>query len=194
MDAQIWFISIAVKLTNISLTVSWKVLPGRCPDMRIKTQVCFSATNLPNYQNLKTQRIKIITSMCQMTLQDSSDHVYPPTGHVRPWDFVQPWDLVQAWYYCPHFMKIATETQFQFTNYNHWWFEAKWVLGSHAFPSTICPRDRCPAMRSETWVGSFASKILHNENVRTQFIKILKISPSKTSLKDGYHHIFTPAG
>ena len=52
----------------------------------------------------------------------------------------------------------------------------------------------CPAMRSETWVGSFASKILHNENFRTQFIKILKISPSKTSLKDGYHHIYTPAG
>ena len=46
-----------------------------------------------------------------MTLQDSSDHFYPPTGHVRPWDFVQPWDLVQAWYYCPYFMKIATETQ-----------------------------------------------------------------------------------
>ena len=55
-----------------------------CPDMRIRTQVCFSATNLPHYQNLKTQRIKIITSMCQMTLQDSSDHFYPPTGHVRP--------------------------------------------------------------------------------------------------------------
>ena len=67
-------------------------------------------------------------------------------------------------------------------------------LGSHAFPSTICPRDRCPAMRSETWVDSFASKIPHNENFRTQFIKILKISPSKTSLKDGYHHIYTPAG
>ena len=153
----------------------------------LKLKFVFSATNLPHCQNLKTQRIKIITSMCQITLRDSSDHFYPPTGHVRPWDFVQPWDLVQAWYYCPYFMKIA---QFQFTNNNHWWFEVG--LGSHAFPSTICPRDRCPAMRSETWVGSFASKILHNENFRTQFIKILKISPSKTSLKDGYHHIYTP--
>ena len=162
--------------------------------MRIRTQVCFSATNLPHYQNLKTQRIKIITSMCQMTLQDSSDHFYPPTRHVRPWDFVQPWDLVQAWYYCPYLMKIATETQFQFTNTLPLMIWSKVGLGSHAFPSTICPRDRCPAMRSGTWVGSFASKIPHNENFRTQFIKILKISPSKTSLKDGYHHIYTPPG
>ena len=93
----------------------------------LKLKFVFSATNLPHCQNLKTQRIKIITSMCQITLRDSSDHFYPPTGHVRPWDFVQPWDLVQAWYYCPYFMKIATETQFQYTNINHWWFEAKWV-------------------------------------------------------------------
>ena len=107
--------------------------------MRIKTQVCFSATNLPHYQSLKTQHIKIITSMCQMTLQDSSDHFYPPTGHVWPWDFVQPWDLVQAWYYCPYFMKIATETQFQFTNNNHWWFEAKWVWAPMRFPPQYVP-------------------------------------------------------
>ena len=57
---------------------------------------------------------------------------------------------------------------------------------SHRFHGTV--------MRSETCVGSFASKIPHHENFRTQFIKILKISPSKTSLKDGYHHIYTPAG
>ena len=106
MDAQIWFISIVVKLTNISLTV-FMVLSGRCPDMRIKTQVCFSATNLPHYQNLKTQRIKIITSMCQMTLQDSSDHFYPPTGHVRPWDFVQPWDFFPTMRSCPSMILLS---------------------------------------------------------------------------------------
>ena len=56
----------------------------------LKLKFVFSATNLPHCQNLKTQRIKIITSMSQITLRDSSDHFYPPTGHVRPWDFVQP--------------------------------------------------------------------------------------------------------
>ena len=105
--------------------------------MRIKTQVCFSATNLPHYQNLKTQHIKIITRMCQMTLQDSSDHFYPPTGHVWPWDFVQPWDLVQAWYYCPYFMKIDTETQFQSTNNKPLMI---WSKVGYANCSTATPR------------------------------------------------------
>ena len=42
--------------------------------------------------------------MYPITLQDSFDHFYPPTGHVRPWDFVQPW------YFCHYLMKCESDT------------------------------------------------------------------------------------
>ena len=70
--------------TSFHLSFSLYVMFNRCPAMRFKTKVCFSATNRPHNQNFSTKCINIITNKYPITFQDSFNHFYPPTGHVRP--------------------------------------------------------------------------------------------------------------
>ena len=56
----------------------------------------------------------------------------------------------------------------------------------------ICSRIRCPAMRSEIWVGSSLTNLTHNQNFCTQCIKILK-DMSQLTWKVSSDHFYTPA-
>ena len=56
----------------------------------------------------------------------------------------------------------------------------------------ICSRIRCPAMRSEIWVGSSLTNLTHNQNFCTQCIKILK-HMSHWTWKDNSDHFYTQA-
>ena len=119
MDAQNGFIHIVVKLANISLTVfilSW------CPDMTLKIKVCFYSYKFSPLPNFCTQTTKIITSMFPMTLQDSSNHFYPPNRACPTMTFCPtmtllsslyvftPLDFVQSSSYFPNFMKSKSDS------------------------------------------------------------------------------------
>ena len=133
MDAQKGFIHIVVKLANISLTVfilSW------CPDMTLKTKVCFYSYKFSPLPNFCTQTTKIITSMCPMTLQDSSNHFYPPNRACPTMTFCPtmtllsslyvftPLDFVQSSSYFPNFMKSKSDSLL------HSFFEKYWSVKS----------------------------------------------------------------
>ena len=118
----------------------------------LKLKFVFSATNLPHCQNLKTQRIKIITSMCQITLRDSSDHFYPPTGHVRPWDFVQPWDLAKKKRYrsVPPWEGSHLDFTTDFPNCScNWLFRKTFLNDIRMLVFSLSPSKlKCPPMRT----------------------------------------------
>ena len=94
---------------------------------RSKQKFDFIATNPPHYQNFCTQSTKIITSMCPMTLQDSSNHFYPPNRACPTMTFCptstllsslyvftpachsRPLDFVQSSSYFPTFMKSKSD-------------------------------------------------------------------------------------
>ena len=140
MDAQKGFIHIVVKLTNISLTVfilSW------CPDMTLKTKVCFYSYKSSTLPNFCTQSTKIITSMCPMILQDSSNHFYPPNRACPTMTFCLTMTLLSSLYVFtpldfPTFMKSTSDSLL------HSFFEKYWSVQSWSqWRKVLAGKSRC---------------------------------------------------
>ena len=90
-----------------------------------------------------------------MTLQDSFDHFYPQQD-MSDHDILSNHEILSK-----HDIIVLTLWKSPLKpNFNLLIIyiddlKQSGFIDSHAFPSTICPRDRCTDMRSETWVGSF---------------------------------------